>query len=176
MKRWQIVIGIILIVLGLISLLDNLFSVNLGRFIGPFLLIGLGLLVIFRHQMIGPGVEVRMSIIGDIQKSGNWEAKKHEIWWFVGTTKLDFSGASFPEGEAKIKIFGFVNDVKILLPEDVGLRIESSAFFSDYRGIERRTEDHFGFLTDQTSNYPSMEKRAIIQITSFVADIHVKPI
>lgn len=173
MKKWQIIFGVVLILLGLFSLLDVLFEINLGRFIFPLILIGLGLLIIFRNQLSAPGVEVRMPVIGDVRKSGGWQAKKHEIWWFVGTTRLDFSEAVFPEGEAKIKIFGFVNDVKILLPEDVEMHLGSFAFFSDYQGIERREERFFGILEEKTESYSLAEKKVTIQINSFVADIHV---
>jgi len=173
MKKWQIIFGIVLIIFGLFSLLDILFEIDLGRFIFPLILIGLGLLIIFRHQLAEPGVEVRMPIIGDVRKSGGWQADKHEIWWFVGTTRLDFSNAVFPTGEAKIKIFGFVNDVKIFLPEDVQIQLGSFAFLSDYHGITRREERFFGILEDRTDDYAIAEKKAVIQINSFVADIHV---
>jgi hypothetical protein len=68
-----------LILLGLFSLLDAFFEIILGQFIFPLILIGLGLLIIFRNQFVDPNVEVRMSIIGDIRKSGGWQAKRHEI-------------------------------------------------------------------------------------------------
>lgn len=173
MKKWQIIVGVGLILLGLFSLLEIFLEIDLGRFIFPLILIGLGLLIIFRNRLVEPGVDVRMPIIGDIRKSGEWQAKHHEIWWFVGTTRLDFSETIFPEGEAKIKIFGFVNDLKILLPEDVGMDLVSFAFFSDYHGIDRTEERFFGVLEDRTENYPSAEKKVMIQINSFVADIHV---
>jgi len=44
MKRWQIVFGITLIVLGLFSLIDVFFNINPWRYFGPLLLIGLGIL------------------------------------------------------------------------------------------------------------------------------------
>jgi hypothetical protein len=72
-------VGVGLILLGLFSLLDAFFEIILGQFIFPLILIGLGLLIIFRNQFVDPNVEVRMSIIGDIRKSGGWQAKRHEI-------------------------------------------------------------------------------------------------
>lgn len=173
MKKWQVIVGVGLILLGLISLLEIFFEIDLGRFIFPLILIGLGLLVIFRNQLVDPGVEVRMPIIGDVRKSGDWQAKRHEIWWFVGTTRLDFSEAIFPEGEAKIKIFGFVNDVKIQLPQDVGMDLGSFGFLNEYHGINKREERFFGILEDRTENYPLAEKKVMIQINGFVADINV---
>jgi hypothetical protein len=72
-------VGVGLILLGLFSLLDAFFEIILGQFIFPLILIGLGLLIIFRNQFVDPNVEVRMSIIGDIRNSGGWQAKRHEI-------------------------------------------------------------------------------------------------
>ncbi|MDT8381169.1 MAG: cell wall-active antibiotics response protein LiaF [Brevefilum sp.] len=173
MKKWQIIIGIVLITLGVFSLVDVIFEINFSRFIGPLILIGIGLLLIFRHQLAGPGVEVRMPVLGDIHKSGNWEARRHEFWWFVGETKLDFSNAIFPEGEAKIKVFGFVNDVKIYLPSDVGLCIRSFAFLSDFHGLGKKEERFFASLDDRTPNYDLADKLVEVQIMSFVAEIRV---
>lgn len=72
-------VGVGLILLGLFSLLDAFFEIILGQFIFPLILIGLGLLIIFRNQLVDPNVEVSMPFIGDIRKSGGWQAKRHEI-------------------------------------------------------------------------------------------------
>jgi hypothetical protein len=87
MKKWQIILGIALVTLGVFSLLDVIFEINFSRFIEPLILIGIGLLLIFRHQLAGPGVEVRMPVLGDIHKSSNREARRHEFWWFVRETR-----------------------------------------------------------------------------------------
>jgi hypothetical protein len=103
MKRWQLTIGIILIVLGIIALMNQVIpNLNIGRFVGPLVLIGLGLLLILRPRFAGPDVIVQIPILGDIRKTGIWEARQHEIWWFVGSSRLDFSDAIFPTGDAVI--------------------------------------------------------------------------
>lgn len=176
MKKWQIIFGITLILLGLLSLLNILFRIDLYRFIFPMILIGIGLLIIFRNQLADPNVEVLIPFIGDFRKSGQWLAGKHEIWWFVGETRLDFSEAKFPNGGANIKIIGFVNDVKIMLPEDVGMELASLAFLTDYHGLERREERFLGIIDQQTKNFELAEKKVSIQIISFVSEIHVRSI
>jgi lia operon protein LiaF len=176
MKRWQLILGLVLVILGIFSLINNIFGIDLGRFIGPLLLVGLGLLLIFRQQLTSPDVEVRMPILGDVRKTGTWEARKHEIWWFVGTTKLDFSQALFPEGESEIKIYGFVNDVKLYFPKDVGWRIGSSAFMTDYKSKDRNEQRFLSMLDDQSANYDAAQKRVEIQIGSFVAEINLKEV
>lgn len=175
MKRWQIILGIILIVLGLIALIEAIFEINLGRFIGPMILIGLGLWLILRPQIVGPNVHVQMPILGDVRKTGTWEATDHEIWMLVGSNRLDFTEAVFPKGEATVKIFGMVAEVTIILPEDVGLAVGSTAFVSEFKSFEGKQERILSPLTFQSSNYEEVDKRVRVQTLGFVSDIKVRP-
>ncbi len=175
MKRWQIILGIGLIVMGILALVEALFKINLWRFIGPLLLIGLGILLILRPRMAGKGVQVQMPILGDVRKTGVWDATNHEIWILAGTNRLDFSEALFPEGDAVVKIFGFVADVKIILPEDVGLRVNATSIVSQFRGLESKEEQILSTLTYETPNYIMCEKRVAVQTLAIVSDIKVKP-
>lgn len=176
MKRWQVIVGIILILLGIIALMNQAFpNLRIGRFVGPMLLIGLGLLLILRPRIVGPDVILQIPILGDIRKTGIWEVTQHEIWWFVGSSRLDFTEAVFPKGDAVIKIFGFVTDVKVILPDDVGLRVTSSAFVNEYSGLHRKQERFLSLLEDQSTNYSSVEKRVDLQTIAFVSEIKVRP-
>lgn len=175
MKRWQIILGLVLIFLGVIALVDALFSVNLWRFVGPLLLIGLGVLLVLRPRMAGKGVQVEMPILGDSRKTGTWEVTNHEFWWLVGSNRLDFTNARFPDGSATIKIFGFVADVVIIHPEDVGVRIASTAFVSELRTRDGKQEQIFNMMDYQTDNFGLAEKQVTIQILSFVAEVRAKP-
>ncbi len=174
MKRWQIIAGIGLVVLGFIALFEAIFRVNLWRFIFPLLLIGLGVLLILRPQLTGPDVHVQMPLIGDVRKTGAWEATQHEIWLIVGTTRLDFSEALFPQVDAKIRMIGFVNEVKVILPEDVGLRVESSSIVSELKTSEGKQEQFFNFLAYESPNFVNAEKRVTLQTIAFVSEIKVK--
>jgi lia operon protein LiaF len=99
---------------------------------------------------------------------------QHEIWWFVGSSRLDFTEAVFPKGDAVIRIFGFVTDLKVILPEDVGLRVSSSAFVSEYSGLHGKQERFLNQLVDQSANYSSVEKRVDLQTVAFVSEIKVR--
>ena len=176
MKRWQVIIGIILILLGIIALLNQVLpNLRIGRFIGPLVLIGLGLLLILRPRIVGPDVIVQIPILGDIRKTGIWEVTQHEIWWFVGSSRLDFTEAVFPKVDAVIKIFGFVTDVKVILPDDVGLRVTSSAIVNEYSGLHGKQERFLSLVEDQSANYSSAEKRLDLQTVAFVSEIKIRP-
>lgn len=174
MKRWQIFLGLLLIVLGLFSLIDLFFQINLWRYIGPLLLVALGVWLILRPQLTGADVKVQMPIIGDVRKAGPWEATKHEIWILVGSNRLDFTEASFPNGEAVIKIFSFVADVKVILPEDVGLSLESNSFASELKGFTEKEERTLNSLEFETPGYEAASKRVKLQIFGFVSEIRLK--
>ncbi len=176
MKRWQITIGLILILLGLFSLVNQLLpNVRLGRYVGPLILIGLGLLLILRPRMAGKRVKVRIPVLGDIHDLGVWEVTRHEYWWIVGTNRLDFSEALFPEGDGVVRIIGLVNDIKIILPDDVGLSVVSYALVSDYSGLFGKQEQFFTPLEDQTVNYSTADKRVQVESFALVSDIKVRP-
>jgi len=176
MKRWQVASGILLIVFGLFSLVNQLFpDLRIGRYTWPLILIGLGIFVIVRPRMAGPDLIVQIPILGDMRNSGAWEVTRHEIWWFVGSNRLDFSEAVFPEGEGKIKIIGFVNDINIIVPEDVGLKVVSTAFVNDYKGLQGKQERFLSTLDEQSLNFTTAEKRVIVESIAFVAEVKIRP-
>jgi predicted membrane protein len=175
MKRWQIIIGISLLVLGLFALLEVLTGVDLWGLIFPLLLIGIGILLIFRPRVAGKQIQVETPILGDVRKKGAWQVAEHEIWLLVGTTRLDFTNAEFTDGEGQIKLFGFVNDLKIILPADVALRIYSSSFVSEFKAPEGKQERIMSELSYETPGYETAEKRVRIQALGFVSEIQIKP-
>jgi len=176
MRRGLIIIGVVLVMLGLISLVNQIFpSLDLGRFIGPVILIALGVILILRPKIAGPNVKVQIPVLGDLRNDGLWEVTQHEFWWFVGSNRLDLTDAVFPEGEGVIKIYGFVNDITIIVPDDVGLAVISMAFVNDYHGLYTKQERFLSTLEEQTPNYSSTDKRVQLQSFAFVAEIKVRP-
>jgi len=174
MKRWQIILGIFLILMGVFALVETMFQINLWRYAWPLILIGLGLMIIFRHRMVGQDVQVEVPFLGEIRKTGVWEATHHEFWWFVGTNRLDFTEAVFPNGDATIRIFSFVADVILILPEDVGLRANSISFVSELKGPDGKEERIFSSLDYQSPNYDLAENKIDLQTIGFVTEIKVK--
>lgn len=175
MKRWQIVLGIGLILLGLFALVEVLTGIDIWEYIFPLILIGIGVLLILRPRWAGRDVQVEMPIIGDVRKTGSWQVGDHEIWLIVGSARLDLSSAEFPKGEGTVKLFGFVNDLKVILPEDVGLHFSGSAFVSEYKGPDGKEERILSMLEYETPNYNDAVKRINIQAVGFVSEIQIKP-
>jgi predicted membrane protein len=175
MKRWQMIVGIGLVLLGIFALIEVLTGIDLWRFVFPMILVGIGLLLILRPKFAGRDIWVEMPILGDIRKKGEWEVRNHEIWLIVGTTRLDFTDARFPEGEGEIKLFGFVNDLKVILPSDVGFRFSGLAFVSEYKDTQIKEERFMSILEHETPNYADAEKRVHVKTVGFVSEIRIKP-
>ena len=175
MKSWQIILGIGLILLGLFALIEILTGIDVWGYIFPLILIGIGVLLILRPRVADRDVQVEMPLIGDVRKTGSWQVGDHEIWLIVGSTRLDLTNAEFPKGEGTVKLFGFVNDLKVILPEQVGLYFSTSAFVSDYKGPEGKQEKILSTLEYETQNYGDAVKRINIQTVGFVSEIQIKP-
>lgn len=175
MKRWQIIFGVSLILLGVFALIDVLTGIDLWDYFFPLILIGIGVFLIIRPRLAGREVQIEMPLLGDVRKKGSWQVGEHEIWMIVGSTRLDFTNAEFPEEEGKIRLFGFVNDLKVILPDDVGLRYSGLSFVSDFRGPEGNEERFLSMHEYETSNFDDFEKRVQIQTVGFVSEVQIKP-
>ena len=173
MKKWQIVLGSILIMMGLFSLVETVFEVNLWHYLFPFLLVGLGLLLILRPRIAKPGVQVLTPILGDIRREGIWEVGELEIWSIVGTNRLDFTEAVLSDNMVNIKMIGFVLDARITVPNDVGLSVETASFVTELKSNEGKEERIFNSIEYRSPNYQEAEKKVNIQTIGFVTEIRV---
>lgn len=96
-NRTMILIGSILILLGAFSIIDVLFGINLWTLIFPLILIGLGILILFRPKTLPDRRNFFMRFISETNKSHEWTVEPSEYWSFVGSMNLDFSQALFPK-------------------------------------------------------------------------------
>jgi len=175
MKRWNFLLGIFLVLIGLISLLNQIFPyVRFGRFVGPLILIGLGVVLILRPRLAGQDVQVHFSLFGDIRMQGDCPVTQHEYWSLVGSNHLDFTDAVFPAGGGIVRLIGLVNEVKIILPDDVGLQVESIAVVTESSGLNGHQERFFTAFDEQTANYLTAEKRVNVQSFAVVSEIVIK--
>ena len=64
-NKGQIFIGILIILIGLMSLIGSIFDVDVGAFCWPIGLIALGVWLLLRPQLVSPGTAVRLKLLGD---------------------------------------------------------------------------------------------------------------
>ncbi len=173
-NRGQAIIGALLIIFGLGILLGNLLGINLWRLFWPLLLIGLGAWIILRPSMLEEGTAFTQRLLGDIRRDGQVQVSDEEILVVIGDINLDLREALWPEGETRLSIKGFVGDVRIRVPEDVGVDLSSTAFVSSVRWQDRKEEGIFLPLQLQSENYEMARKRLRVDILHFVSDIKMR--
>ena len=170
----QVIFGILIIVIGLAFLLGNVFDVDVGALCFPTALILLGVWLLLRPRLVGPDIGLRFRIFGPIRRSGAWQVADEEMWLFVGDVHLDMTQAEIPPGETRIRVFGFVGDVRLLVPEGVGVSVSSMAFVTDARVLGQRRD---GFLVPvhlTSDDYEAAERKVHLETMFFVTDVRVR--
>lgn len=172
-NRGMLVLGSILIGLGGLFLLGTIFQLNIWALCWPIFLIVAGVWVAFRPRVSGSGAS-DILFIGDSHRRGNWQVRDNETWVFVADVSLDFSQADIPVGETRLRYYGFVNNLKIWVPADVGLQVETSAFVNEVELFDHEYENIMTPINVQTEGYITAERKIRLEIVSFVAEVKVK--
>ncbi|MBN2678297.1 MAG: cell wall-active antibiotics response protein [Anaerolineaceae bacterium] len=173
-RKWLLIIGGLAIIYGTLLLLGQVFNFNGWALFFPLLLIALGVWLILRPRTLGPSGQVQTRLLGDIIRSGAWQVVPEEIWLAIGDIHLDLSQASIPEGETTITVFGFVNDIRVTVPDGVGIALHCSAFVSDLKMYDDKETTLFMPLDRKSDDYDACPRKVIIRTNHFVADIKVR--
>ena len=92
----------------------------------------------------------------------------------IGNVRLDLSSADVPVGETKIRVFGFVGEVSLLVPEDVGVSISSSSFVTDARIFGQKRDGLFYPVTFASEDYETAERKVHLETMHFVVNLRVR--
>jgi lia operon protein LiaF len=173
-NQGQLIIGSILVLLGLMFLISNLFDIRLGAFCWPSALILLGAWLLLRPRMVAPDTAVVYRIIGNIEREGAWQVSDEEIWSLIGNVELDMSEALIPAGETRIRIYGFAGDVKAIVPADVGVAVSSYAFAASTNVLGQKNDGVLSPVDVTSDNYKAADRRLRLEITFFAGDVKVR--
>ncbi len=173
-NQGQVLIGGMLVIIGLLVITKNLFHVDLWAVFWPVALIMLGVWLLLRPRLSLPGSQVNLQPLSDIHRSGAWVLKSEEILTFVGSISLDLSQAIIPSGETSLRISGFVGDVKLKIPESIGVSISASAFLSDAKIFGRKQDTFLTPLQFDSPNYPSSDRKIRLETQYFICDLDIE--
>lgn len=175
-NRGQLYIGGLLILFGVVFLFGTVLNINIWDFFWPLLLVLLGVWMLLRPRMVGADTAIQYRLLIDGNRHGAWQVRNEELWQFIGDLNLDMSAANIPNGKTKIRFVGFVNDVDLIIPHDVGVSVSSTAFVTD-SNILGKNQDTVMFPFHMTSsNYQTAERKIDIEMTSFVSAIKVRQV
>jgi predicted membrane protein len=170
----QLFFGGLIIVIGALALLSNLFNVDFGSFFLPAILIFIGVLIIFRPRSLSPDTAFKLRLLGDVIHRGDWVVASEEMWSFIGSLKMDMSQADIPPGETSFRIFSFLGDVRLTVPENVGVSVSSFSFITDARLFGERFGGFFTPVEWSTDGYDQAERKIRIERVAFLGNLRVR--
>ena len=173
-NQGRIVLGTVVILFGGLLLVGSLLKVDFWTLVCPGGLILLGLALLLRPWLAGPDMGFRVVLLGDIRRRDSWQVQDEEIYVGIGDIKLDLSQAEIPLGEAAVRIMGFVGEVKVVVPEDVGLAFSSKSVVVDLNLLGRKHDYVFAPVHWATEGYEFAERRICLDMVCFVTSVKAR--
>ena len=170
----QIWMAVLLIIIGVLFLFGALFHINMWPFLWALLLIFTGVWIILRPRLISPDVRFLQQFIGDVRREGHWSVTDEEITLFIGDIRLDMTEAEIPVGETHLRTIGFVGDVRIILPEGVGISVTSNAFVNDDWVLGKKYDGFLIPIQITSPNYDTAERKIRLESNHFVSSLKIK--
>jgi predicted membrane protein len=167
-------LGFLLILFGGLALVSQLFHIDFGTICWPVGLILVGLFMLVRPRLMPAGTHLDFRPLGDVRRHGVWTVQSEEFWSFVGDTKLDMSEADIPPGETVLRVYGFVGDVRLRLPQEVGFAVNSTAFLSETKMLGDKQDTFISPFEYTSPGYESAGRKIRLESWFFVANIKVE--
>lgn len=175
--RGEVLVGVLLVGIGSLALLSTLFNVDFGLICWPSFFILLGIWIIVRPRMVSEDTNVHLILLGDLNRSGEWKVADQEIWSFITDANLDFSQADVPEGETSIKMYGFIGDMDVTLPSDVGFKFHSFGFVTNAQiAGQKQTGFFLQPVQEVSSGYETATKKVNIELISFIGEVKIRQV
>ncbi|HOX92424.1 MAG TPA: LiaF-related protein [Spirochaetales bacterium] len=86
------------------------------------------------RSIVGVQAVSSMCIMGDRSMAGNWlTSDAVNAFTVMGSTRMDFRNTELPPGRVKIDLFTMMSDTRIIVPQDVPVRMNAGVFMGDAR-------------------------------------------
>ena len=170
--RGQILLGAVLVAAGLLALLDHWFDISLWPLVFPLLLIGLGVWVLKRPESVAPGTRVTQRLLGDVSRRET--VGDEDIFVLLGDVKIDWSASLWPEAPVTVWVSNLLGDIRIKVPEGVGVSISSRAALGTLRFNGRKQEASFALVHEQTDDYETAVHRLDVHVVHLLGDVTIE--
>lgn len=173
-SKRRVIIGSVILVLGVLLLIGNLLQIDIGAYLGPLALMGIGVWILMRPHRSGSRGFTHFMVLGDHRRYGKWRVKDEDILCLIGDISLDMTGAEVPLGETTLKLQGFVGGIRVRVPEGVGISIDSTAFLTDAHVFGSKHDYLLTPYEYQSEGYAEAAQRVHLELLYFVADLNVR--
>ncbi|MBM7620756.1 lia operon protein LiaF [Bacillus tianshenii] len=121
-----------------------------------------------------PTHQKKVITIGELKMNKpNWAVEPLTLKTVVGDYYFDFSKAYIPDKETKIRIKGVVADLKMLIPDDLPIRIESSVKIGKIRVFDESSQGKKCRVSYESPNYESATRKLDIELDLKIGDVRI---
>lgn len=185
-------LSILFLGIGLFTLFDNVFDINIGGIIVGFIFIFFGYRLLKGKKKEEASIEAsrdfeqtcepnvtsphfRSSFIGDIRLLNNrFELEDMTIRNGIGDVKIDLSKAIISEGETVIVINGIIGNIDIYVPYDLEVSVQGIVTIGDLHVFDHRMSGFNRQLSIATKDYKTSLRRVKLVLSLFIGDIDVR--
>ncbi len=96
-----------------------------------------------------------------------------EVSVFISDLEIKLHGGRLAPGLNRLIISGFIGDVRILVPPDMAVFVQSSNFIGDSELMGQRYSGFGNTVNNQSPQYATAESKLYIASNFFIGDIHV---
>lgn len=179
LPTWQTIIGILIIIVGVVSLLNNLglIAVTGGQVVGiifALAVIALGVWLILRSRVPQPVPRHIENFLGDTVIGRHpWELRELNTQIVIGDTKIDLTRATIPDRDATIDASGWIGDTIVLAPSGLGVTVHATVWIGSITVLGRHDEGFSRNLNYTSSNFEVADKRVVMHLNRGIGDILV---
>ena len=170
-----LIFGGFLVLIGVMILAGAIFDVNMWSFFWPVMLILVGFWILVRPRWVSPKGPVEFLFFNNLRRKGAWQVKNEEIWSFLGDVYLDLTSAEIPAGETVFRIYGFIGDVDLVVPQGVGVSVSSAAFINEVKVLGRKQSSILLPVDLASEDYETVERKIRLDVAFFISDVKIKP-
>lgn len=170
-KNGPLILGVLLLLAGAFSLASLVFQIDFWAVCFPVGLIALGVVLLFRERLFPPGGGSQLLLAGSIRRQGSWQVRDENLYLFAGDVRLDFRSAVFPPGDSAIQVYGFVGDIELIAPPEIGVALTTSAFLASANLWGHKNDYFFTPHEEQSPGFERAERRVHVGLTYFIADL-----
>ncbi|MBA4419589.1 MAG: hypothetical protein C0391_00385 [Anaerolinea sp.] len=173
MRRWQVIIGSLLIFFGVIALVNAIWHIQLGRYLWPIIFIAAGVLLLVKPKLPGSWLWDWISVNHAVRK-GEVFAREETRNGFIGDTTIELTEAELPVGEMHYTLKGFIGDITLRVPAEVGVKVRANNFMGE---IDMFGDESTGIMAPveaQTANYGNAVKKVVVDMNYFIGELKVR--
>jgi lia operon protein LiaF len=171
MRKFAVILGSFFIFIGLLNLAEAIFHIDLGKFFWPLVLVFLGVWLLFRPKFFPGWFGGDFHVIGDSKYRDASAMFNRESSTFIGDTLLDFSTMNLEAGLTDYRLNGFVGDIKVIVPENVGVNLRSNCFVSEFKLFGEEMSNVMAPGEYTTPGYSTAEKKVDLTVNYFVVNV-----